>query len=317
MTSNHAMRDVLLGQLYRHMSCRKDIVIVSADFGSRVLDDIRRDFPSRFFNVGIAEQNMVNVSTGLALEGFTVFAYAIAAFASMRAYEQIRSNLSLQSQQRPLNVNLVAVGAGFSYDISGPSHHCLEDLSAIRTLPNIAFFSPSDSILVKAFTEYCLEVKKPKYLRLDSKPLRDIYSEKIKIDLEKGFSVLQKGERVCLVATGFMTHVALSAAAKIASQAGWSPGIVDIYLLKPLDENALLKEMSHYQTIISLEEGFIGKGGLDSLVALICSKIINKRIKVKSIGLPDVYSCQTGNRLFLHKLNHIDEESIIEKIIRP
>ena len=100
------------------------IFFVSADFGSPVLDDIRADFPDRFLNVGIAEQNLINVSAGLALEGFTVFAYAIAPFITMRCFEQLRVNLALLSEVRDMNVNLIGVGAGYSYVVSGPTHQC-------------------------------------------------------------------------------------------------------------------------------------------------------------------------------------------------
>src|SRR5208337_5213045 len=108
-----------------------------ADFGSPKLDKLREDFSDRFINVGIAEQNLVNVSTGLALEGYTVYAYAIAPFLVMRAFEQIRNNMSLLYHTRELNVNLIGVGAGLSYDVSGPTHHSVEDIAIIRTLPNM------------------------------------------------------------------------------------------------------------------------------------------------------------------------------------
>ena len=146
MQVKKAMRDVFLAALHKKMSDDDKIFFVSADFGSPVLDKIRADFPERFLNVGIAEQNLINVSVGLALEGFKVYAYAIAPFTTMRCYEQIRVNISILSQLRPMNINLIGVGAGVSYSLSGPTHHCLEDLSIMRTLPNFEVFSKNQQL---------------------------------------------------------------------------------------------------------------------------------------------------------------------------
>ena len=161
---------------------------------------------------GIAEQNLINIATGLALEGYIVYAYAITPFLTMRAYEQIRNNLSLLAQRVEMNINLIGVGAGLSYDLSGPSHSALEDISIMRTLPNICIFSPSDCQLTKAFFRYSTENNMPKYMRLDGKPLPDIYKDEASLDMHKGFSPLVEGKEVCMVSTGFMTHTALQEA---------------------------------------------------------------------------------------------------------
>ena len=131
------MRDSFIDGVYDLMRKRSDIFFLSADFGSPSLDKIRYDFPKKFFNVGIAEQDLIGIAAGLALEGFIIYAFALASFLSMRAFEQIRVNLSLMGQIKPMNVNLVSVGAGVSYDIAGATHHCLEDISLMRLLPQI------------------------------------------------------------------------------------------------------------------------------------------------------------------------------------
>ncbi len=162
------MRDSVIDQIYAEMRHNDKIFFLAADFGAPALDRIRQDYADRFVNVGIAEQNLINVATGLALEGYTVYAYAIAGFITMRAFEQVRTNLALMSQERELNVTLIGVGAGVSYDMSGPSHHCLEDISIMRTLPNMVVCSPSDWTMARAFIPYSINCKSPKYLRLDS-----------------------------------------------------------------------------------------------------------------------------------------------------
>lgn len=300
-----AMRDVFIDAVRQRMGENDRIFFLSADFGSPALDRLRSEFGDRFVNVGVAEQNMINVAYGLALEGYTVYAYAIAPFITMRDYEQTRLHLAISSQLRPVNVNLIGVGAGISYDMAGPTHHCLEDLTIMRLLPHFTVFSPSDWRLAEVFVDYSLSKKSPKYLRFDSKPLPLIYENVGDVDLEKGFHELRQGEKVCLVSTGFMTHRALNAAKTLQNL-----GVIDLFILKPVDDEVLFEALKKYEYIITLEEGFIGSGGLDSLIA----KILSDRqssIKLKRLGFNDRYVFDFGDRNHLHKLNNLDEESII------
>lgn len=306
------MRDVLIEQVYRRMRGNKNIFFLCADFGSPKLDRLKTDYKDRFINVGIAEQNLINVSCGLALEGFTVFAYAIAPFLTMRAYEQIRINLSLHSQLKEINVNLVGVGAGLSYDVSGPTHHCLEDIAIMNVLPHMEVFSPSDWMLVERYVDYAIEAKRPKYIRLDGKPLPGIYNLKNNFGLQQGFCELKKGNKLCLVSTGFMTHKALQAE-KILNEEGVNIGVIDVFSIKPLKEALLLRALKKYQAVITLEEGFADSGGLDSQVLRLIN-CLSRRIKFKSMGFPRRYVFDIGSRDYLHKLNKLDNSSIIKNI---
>lgn len=305
------MRDVLIENLTKKMFCNDKIFFISADFGSPALDKLRNDFPDRFINVGIAEQNLINIATGIALEGFIVYAYAIASFLSMRCYEQIR-NLSLLSQIREININLISVGAGLSYDVTGPTHHCLEDISLMRTLPNFIVFSPSDYILTEKFIDFSINAKKPKYLRLDGKAVPPIYADDMKLPVEKGFAVLKEGRGICLLSTGYMTHKAQRVSEKLKLE-NIDIGVIDIFLLKPFKIKLLFDALRKYKTIITMEEGFINKGGLDNAIANIL--INNKSFTLKRIGFDDRYIFEVGDREYLHKINKTDEESII-KIIK-
>ena len=300
-----AMRDVFIDAVRQRMGENNHIFFLSADFGSPALDQLRSEFGDRFINVGVAEQNMINVAYGLALEGYAVYAYAIAPFITMRDYEQTRLHLAISSQIKPVNVNLIGVGAGISYDMAGPTHHCLEDLTIMRLLPHFTVFSPSDWKLAETFVDYSLSKKSSKYLRFDSKPLPLIYENVGDVDWEKGFYELRKGEKVCLVSTGFMTHRALNAAKALPNV-----GVIDVFILKPAKDELLFEALQNYESIITLEEGFIGSGGLDSLIA----KILSDRessIKLKRLGFNDKYVFDFGDRNYLHKLNNLDEESII------
>jgi transketolase len=304
-----AMRDALLGRLHAAMAADPRVFIVSDDFGAPTLDRIRTDFPKRFVNVGIAEQNAINVATGLALEGFASFAYGIAGFMTMRCYEQVRTNLSMAAQLRPLNANVVGVGAGLSYDLSGPSHHCLEDLTLMRLLPNLEVFSPSDWALAAEIASHALRSPRPKYIRLDSKPLPRIYPEEKLPRLESGFHELAVGRDACLVATGYMTHVALRAAARAPEPLG----VVDLFAFRPLDEGALLRTLGRYRRIVTVEEAFIRRGGLDALVVGLLS-LADSTTRVRSLGVDDRYLFEVGNRAHLHRLCGIDEEGILRAV---
>ena len=310
INSPQIMRDVLIEQIYQKMFDDEKIFFLSADLGSPVLDKVREQFDDRFINVGIAEQNLINVSTGLAFEGFAVYAYAIAPFLTMRAYEQLRVNLSLSSELMELNVNLIGVGAGLSYDVSGPTHHCIEDIIIMRALPNFITISPSDSKITESLVDYTIDVKKPKYIRLDGKPVTQIYEKAEDFNLEIGFCELKKGEMVCIVATGFMTHKALNAAKRLQEE-NINVGVLDMIVLKPVNEELLSDSLKDYEYIITIEEGFINKGGLDSLIL----NVINKYqldIRLKNLGFDDKYVFGLGGRDHLHKINNLDEESIIE-----
>ena len=311
-TEIKVMRDIFIEQIYNRMYEDNNLFFISADFGSPKLDLLREKFKNRFINVGIAEQNLINISTGLALEGFTVYAYAIAPFLTMRAYEQIRVNLSLHAQLKELNVNLIGVGAGLSYDVSGPTHHCLEDISIMRTLPNLTVFSPSDWVLAEKFVDYSIKIKKPKYLRFDGKPLPKIYSHIEDKDMINGFKELKKGETICLISTGYMTHKAIKIA-NLLKDKNISIGVIDFFILKPFNEDLLFNTVNEYKYLITIEEAFINKGGLDSLVAGVVDRR-NSKMRLKRLGFKDAHVFDMGSREHLHKLNHLDEESIIKVI---
>ncbi len=293
------MRDSFLEKIYLEMKNNENIFLVSADFGSPVLDKIRKDFPKRFINVGIAEQNLINVSTGLALEGFTVFSYAIAPFITMRCFEQIRINLSMLSQLKDINVNLIGVGAGASYGVTGPSHHCFEDISIMNTLPNIEIFSPSDSMLAEEYVERCLKLKKVKYLRFDAKPFENI--EKKVDSFNKGYRVLNKGEKIAIVLTGYMTQKFYK---KLKE---FNVSIIDLYFLNTFDEASLKKDLENVDVIITIEEGFINCGGMDSIFF---NRFRDK--KIVNIGFEKRYCFDIGDRDFILEKNNISFAKVIK-----
>ncbi len=303
-----AMRDAFLGGLHQRMSQRDDLFFLSADFGSPKLDAIREDFPGRFFNVGIAEANLVSMSLGLALEGFQVFAYAIAPFISMRCYEQIRVDLALHAQHRTVNVNLVSVGAGLSYDVSGPTHHCLEDISLMRTLPNMELYSPSDAVTAAALVDLALERKGPKYFRFDAKPQPALTASLDAEDSRRGFRMLREG-KVLMVSTGYMTHKAL----RVADRFPGEVGVLDLFRLRPLDADSLRAALAGAERIFTLEEAFVGAGGLDALVGEVMREAGLER-PLTCFGFRDRYLFESGGREYLHGRAGLSEDDISARI---
>ncbi|OGP66762.1 MAG: transketolase [Deltaproteobacteria bacterium RBG_19FT_COMBO_43_11] len=306
------LRDIFIEKIHKKMETDESIFFLSADFGSPALDSLRDEFKNRFINVGIAEQNLINIAAGLALEGFTVYAYAIAPFLTMRAYEQIKMNLSLLSHIREINVNLIGVGVGLSYDVTGPTHHCLEDISIMRVFPNMVIYSPSDYSSLGQFIDYSIKVKKPKYIRLDGKPLSAIYNDISNFNLESGFYELITGNKVCLVATGFMTHKAMRVAEGLKKE-GIRVGVIDLFFLNPVNKGLLYDSLKRYKHIITMEEAFVYRGGLDAIVSDVL-RDNNSHIGFTRFGFTDKYCFDVGDRDYLHSRNGLGDEDIIKSI---
>jgi transketolase len=304
------MRDVFIGTLCDRMSSDGSIFFLTGDLGAPALDRMRSEFPDRFINVGIAEQNLINVATGLALEGFTVYAYAIAPFITMRAFEQARVHLAISSQVRPVNVTMIGLGGGVSYVVSGPTHHCLEDLAIMRLLPNMAVYCPSDWVVAGQLVDHTRATAGPKYIRFDGKALPALYGDPAAIDINRGFARLASGSDICLVSTGFMTHRAIRVAQQCPGAA-----VIDVFSLKPCDEKALASELASCRHVITMEEAFINNGGLDSLV----NKVVREHeleCRQHPIGFHDAYVFELGSRDHLHAINGMDEAAIMTLIQR-
>jgi len=306
------MRDALLSRILERMDAQSDIFFVTADFGSPVIDLIRERHPDRFINVGIAEQNLINVSAGLALEGYSVFAYAIAPFITMRCFEQIRVNLCLLSQVRKMNVNLIGVGAGYSYVVSGPTHQCYEDISIMRSLPAIEVLSASDHRMSARLLDRCSGVG-IRYLRLDAQVL-DVLGNDADYDFSGGFRSLHGGQAdVALIATGYMCHTAMKLVARLGDL-GISASVDDMFNLSCFNKGALIDRVKSARLIVSMEEGFVGRGGLDSVVqALLRDYRISTRYI--PIGVAPGYSFELGTRHELHDNVGIGESACLESIL--
>ncbi|MFH1360939.1 MAG: transketolase C-terminal domain-containing protein [Candidatus Omnitrophota bacterium] len=301
--NNITQRDAFWNQVYEMAKTDKDIVVVSADMGAPSLDQFREDLASQFVNVGIAEQNGILVSVGLALTGKKVFAYAIAPFITLRCLEQIRVNNAVMK----IPITIVGVGAGFGYEDSGPTHHITEDIAIMRSMPNIAIHSISDSFMSREVAKMCCALSTTNYVRLDRLVLPPLYNELT--DFSEGLAQLKTG-RSFILSTGSMTHVALEAAEGLKKK-GMDVGVIDVYRI-PINEEILLHLIKDAQKIITLEEHFL-PGGFGSAVCEILED--NGILKpVKRIGLSHEkgYCYEYGGRDIIREYYGIDAKSVIK-----
>jgi transketolase len=251
------------GQTLFEMAKADDrLVAVSADLGrSSGLNQMQLNYPERCINTGIAEQNMIGVSAGLASQNFTVFASSFAPFISMRASEQVRMNLGYM--QFP--VNLVALGSGVSMGFLGNSHYGLEDIAIMRAIPGITIISPADCVELKKVLKAVQSYKLPTYVRLTGSTNTPIVYES-DYNFEIGKSHIFGDGEISIVATGSMVHVALQVRERLKISRGVNVAVVNMHTIKPLDIGCLRKIASSSDLVVSLEEHSI-IGGLGSALA--------------------------------------------------
>jgi len=305
---NSTQRDIFWDKVYAFAKKDPDIVIVSADMGAPALDRFRRDMPTQFVNVGIAEQNAIMLATGLALTGKTVFAYAIAPFITLRCLEQIRVENAIMKTA----ITIVGVGPGFGYDDSGPTHHMIEDIAIMRSMPHIRIDSISDGVMAAFFAEQSCSKSKTatNYVRLDRLDKAIIYPNGT--DFFTGIELLRDKGDTCLVSTGSMTHTALSIADSLAKK-GIHVGVMDLYNM-PIKEQKFLDKIRLFSQIITIEEHFLA-GGLGSAVLEVLNNSgVNIPVHRMGITMDKGYCYQYGGREAIRRYYGIDKASLLKKI---
>ena len=304
-----SQRDAFWGQVYEQAKENKNILVVVADMGAPALDRFRRDLSAQYLDVGIAEQQAIGLAAGLVLSGKKVFAYAIAPFITLRCFEHTRVNLASMN----LPVTLVGVGAGVSYDDSGPTHHAVEDVSALRILPHLRVHNMTDSVMAKAFASISCDLDYPNYVRMDRQTLPDLYKEGA--DFSIGLTVFASSTQLVIVATGNMVHRALEVREALKKK-GVDAGVVDIYSF-PINQEAFVETVKDAKEIVTLEEHTL-PGGLGSAV---CEVLADNRIlkPVKRIGMDfrQGYCYQYGGRENIQSLYGLNVEGIVNTILPP
>ena len=258
----------------------KSIIALCSDSrGSASMTPFFDAFPENTVEVGIAEQNLVSISAGLAKCGKKAFCFSPASFLSTRSYEQAKVDVAYSNT----NVTLVGISGGISYGALGMSHHSAQDIAAMSSIPNMRVYLPSDRFQTAHLIEALLEDEKPSYIRVGRNPVEDIYSEEnCPFEMDKA-TVLREGTDVLFVACGEMVKPCFDAAALLEKE-GISATVLDMYCVKPLDREAIVKAASSAKLVITVEE-HAPFGGLGSMVCqVVCSECPKKVI---NLALPD------------------------------
>lgn len=258
----------------------KDIVVLCSDSrGSASLAPFANAFPEQFVEMGIAEQNLVSVSAGIAKCGKKAFAASPACFLSTRSYEQAKVDCAYSNT----NVTLIGISGGISYGALGMSHHSAQDIAAMSAIPNMRVYLPSDRFQTKCLIEALLKDEKPAYIRVGRNPVEDIYEEgNVPFEMDKA-TVLKEGTDVAIIACGEMVKPSLDAA-KILEEKEISATVLDMYCVKPLDKAAIVKAATNAKAVLTVEE-HAPFGGLGSMVSQVVGSECPK--KTVNMALPD------------------------------
>ena len=271
-----AICDVLL----KEAETDKDIVVLCSDSrGSASLAPFAEAYPEQFVEMGIAEQDLVSVSAGLAHCGKKAFAASPACFLSTRSYEQCKIDVAYSNT----NVKLIGISGGISYGALGMSHHSAQDIAAMSAIPNMRVYLPSDRFQTAKLIEALLEDEKPAYIRVGRNPVEDIYTEdNCPFEMDKA-TVLAEGTDAAIIACGEMVRPAYEAA-KLLEKDGIHATVLDMYCVKPLDKEAIVKAASNAKVVVTAEE-HAPFGGLGSMVSQVVGAECPR--KVLNIALPD------------------------------
>ena len=287
----------------------EDFFALSADLGhASGFDRLMRDYPDKFINVGIAEQNLIGVAAGLAKDETPVIATSYAPFASFRCADQVRNYLGYMG----LNVKVVGMDSGMIQSKFGGSHYGLEDISLMRAIPNLLVIAPSDGIEISLAVESMMKYKGPVYLRLTGGGLLPpVYDESnARFDLGKA-NVLKNGRDIAIIATGSVLHNVMLASEQLEKE-GVKCTVVDMHTIKPLD-TVCLDMLSEHDLLFTVEEHSV-RGGLGSAVAEYYADKI-KRPKEIMIGVDDRFP-HPGSYEYLLKECKLDKEGIVDIIHR-
>ena len=299
------MRDTFQKELIKISKKNKKLMLLTADLGFGVFDEFEKKFPKKYLNVGVAEQNLIGVSTGLAMSGKTVVAYSIANFLTLRCLEQIRNDAVYHN----LNVNLVSTGGGYTYGVLGMSHHATEDLSVLNCIPGITIVAPCTKWETKQALNKLLKTKGTTYLRLEKSASNLIpITKKYSLGDLNQYAV---GSKLAIICIGGIFQECLSAV-QMLKKNQIEISLYTLSSLKPIHEIKLIKILKKYSIIMTVEENNY-LGGLGSTIASIISKYSLNCIH-KIVSTNDRTLKIVGNQEFLRKQLSMDANSLFREI---
>lgn len=286
---------------------RTDFVVCNADTKTCGLEKFAKEFPDREFSFGIAEQNLVGGAAGLASCGNKVFLATFAVFASMRACEQVRTFICYPN----LNVTIIGTHAGLQVGGDGATHAAIEDVSIMRSFPNMTVVQPSDATSARSLAHAAVDFRGPLYVRLHRNPVADIFDPaEYRFEIGKSYQVLDYGTDLTMIVSGILLKKAMDAA-EILKGRGVGVRVVEMPTIKPLDRAAVLEAAGTTGAIMTIEDHTVF-GGLGSAVAeVVCQE---RPVPMVLVGIQDHFG-ESGDPELLYRDNGMDVDSIVEKAI--
>ena len=297
------MRDAFANEMTALAAKRKNLTLLSGDIGNRMFDRYKQVAPERFFNCGIAEANMMSLAAGMALSGLRPVIYTITPFTTTRCLEQIRVGVAYH--QAP--VVIVGTGSGLSYAELGPTHHSLEDMAILRTLPGLNVLAPADSAELVAQLREALNDIYPTYIRIGKKGEPQLHKEGSQLGIGKA-NLLRDGSDLLVVGVGPILGEALKAADYLAGE-GFSVAVASLGGVKPLDETFLTSMAERFPCWLSLEEHGI-TGGVGSALLEWRSERDAHPIRLKRLGVPDAFLHELGNQSYIRQQLGLDADGL-------
>jgi transketolase len=302
------MRKAYENHIYQLMDLHPNIVALVADSASGKYENIEKEYPDRFFNFGIAENNMIAAAAGLAKEGFIPIVYTLNNFLVYRSYEFIRNDVCLQNR----NVKLVGLGCGVVANALGPTHHTTEDIAALRVLPNLTLLSPASPKEVPVVLEKAIEFDGPVYIRLGKAFEREIYETESPFEIGKS-NLLQSGRDITIAATGSIIADAIEATEKLKTE-GITADIINVSTIKPFDNEVIIESAKKTGKVVAVEEHSI-IGGLGSAISeVLCESGIT--VIFERMGFKDTFCNDYGWHQDLKRMYGLSPQHIYETCIK-
>jgi transketolase len=300
------LRTAFIRELFEVAKSDHRIFLVVGDLGYSVVEPFASEFPDRFLNVGVAEQNMSGIAAGLALSGKIVFTYSIANFPTLRCLEQIRNDICYHNA----HVKIVAVGGGLAYGPLGFSHHGTEDFAILRALPNLTVLAPADPVETALATRAMVSWPGPCYMRLGKAGEPQIHRGRP--DFRIGYPLeLRAGHDIAILSAGSVTHNVLAAAERL-QETGVTVAVYSVHTLKPLAADWVSDLAVRFPLVMTVEE-HTSIGGLGNAVAEILAEMPPPRAQLRRISLPDRFQQRAGSQDFLRR-NYLSTEALFDQV---
>ena len=304
------MRDAFAKEMKSLVERKKNVVLLSGDIGNRMFDELKNSRPKQFVNCGIAEANMMSMASGMALSGMRPVIYTITPFTTLRCLEQIR--IGVAYHQAP--VVIVGTGSGLSYAELGPTHHSLEDMAVMRSIPNINVLAPIDKIELVYQLREAIESPIPSYIRIGKKGEPDLLNGNMSYGIGKA-NILKEGKNILLLGVGPIIGEALKAA-ELLQKEGIDLCVASMGGVAPLDVEFLLQMISrNFTQWVTLEEHGITGGLGTSIIEWLSDSNYLNRINIKRIGVPKIFINELGNQEYTRSQLNLDCQGIKKQIL--